>query len=156
ADSGTNTAQSAGTFSVTDPAPPPCTFAAVADPANASLQFAVTSGAGAIDITATPSTCASSVSNDSPSWLSFTNNSQNGMGTHNATFTVATNVQVNQSSQPRTANLVVSGTDSSGKTIFTKSFAVKQDGLQCSFTPGTVPSVAAAGIPASQALSLAV
>ena len=126
---------------------PPCTYSAAA---TGTLQFAYSGGSGGINITGSPSTCASSLSN-SASWLTFTGNVQSGSGTWAAAFTAAANLKLNASSPQRTANLVVSAPASGSGTPFSQSFTVTQAGLQCSFTVPSKPfSIPVAGIPQNQ------
>jgi hypothetical protein len=105
-----------GSFAITDP---PCTFTAKASATNPNLQFTYAGGTGGIDITATPSTCNYTVTNDSPAWLTL--GSAKGTGSGTVGFTVAANTQVNGSTSARNpaATLTVNGTDSAGTTIFT-------------------------------------
>jgi len=120
-----------GSFAITDP---PCTFTAKASTTNPNLQFTYAGGTGGIDITGSPSTCASSISNDSPGWLTLTGNILSGTGNWTPTFTIPANSKLNASTQQRTANLVVTGTSSGSGTPFSQKFSVTQSGLQCNYT----------------------
>src|SRR5439155_10216040 len=65
------------TFTVTQDgtSPPPCAYSATA---TGSLPIGFFGGGAGIDITASPSTCTSSVSNDSPAWLTLSDSSNSG------------------------------------------------------------------------------
>jgi hypothetical protein len=134
-------------------APPPCTYSAAA---TGSLPIGFSGGSAGINITASPSACTSSVSNDSPSWLTLSGASNSGSWTDG--LTAASNIiKLNASTPQRTAHVVVTGTSSTSSTPFSQSFSITQSGLQCSFTaPSTPFSIPAAGIPQSQPQSFPV
>jgi Putative binding domain, N-terminal len=69
------------------------------------------------------------MSHTRPAWLQ-----PGGSGNGAVNYTVASNIQLNGSTQPRTGTLTVSGSDSSGKTVFTQPFGVQEAGLACAYT----------------------
>jgi hypothetical protein len=142
------------TITLTQPSTgPTCTYSASS---TSGLSLPYSGGSGGITITASPSTCASSISG-SASWINFTG-AVSGTGTWTANFTVSQpNIQLNASTTARSASLVVSAPASGSGTAFSQSFTVTQAGLQCTATlPSTPFSVPAAGIPQSSPQSFAV
>src|SRR6185295_18451838 len=106
-----------------------------------------TGGNGRIDISATPNTCAYTMSS-AASWLT-SDGTGDGSGTGPRGFTATANLQPNGSTQQRIGVITVTGLDNSGKPVFTQTFSIAQNGLSCVFTPPqSVPNIPSAGIPA--------
>jgi hypothetical protein len=123
-----------------------CTYTAAT---TGTLPIAATGGGAGISITASDTTCSSSVSNDSPAWLTLSSSSNSGSWTDG--LTAPANVQLNTSSVQRTANVTVTGTS------FSQSFSIAQAGLTCTYTvPSAAISVPSSGISSSQPQSFTV
>ena len=129
-----------------------CTYTAAA---TGTLPLPATGGSAGINITASDPTCGSSLSNDSPAWLTLSPASSSGNWA--PVLTAAPNVQLNTSTSQRSAQVVVNGAPSSSGPPFTQGFSISQSGVSCSFTvPSTPFSIPAAGISQSAPQSFTV
>jgi Ser-Thr-rich glycosyl-phosphatidyl-inositol-anchored membrane family len=148
-DSGTKAVTSASPFEIKD-APQPCTFTASATP---TIDFS--GGSGKVTITANKSTCASTITNDSPTWLTFSD-PLNGNGPRTANFSASANTQLNGSTTAKTAKLTVQGYDTN-TVVFTTTLSVQENGLTCNTTFSSQSlSLPPAGIPQANPVSISV
>jgi hypothetical protein len=120
-----------------------------------TIPIAATGGTAGLSITASPSTCTSSASAGTATWLTLSPAS--GTGNWSPVLTASPNVTANSSSSSRSATVNVSGTTSGQNPPFGQNFTITQSGLQCTFTlPATPFHIPASGIPQSSPQSFAV
>ena len=117
------------TFTINQPAPPPCTYNI--SPASASL--AAGGGSGSVSVTSSAGSCTWATTNNASSWVTITGGSS---GTGNGT--VSYTVSANNSLLARSGTLTIAG----------KMFTINQPGVVCTYgiSPTSAnPAVASGG-----------